>query len=71
VWRPADVLVYDLAALRVLPAERTYDFPGCDWRLSCKAEGYRSVIVSGEITFEDGVCTGATPGKLLRHGQSA
>jgi len=24
--------------------------------------------VNGEITFEDGKCTGATPGKLLRHG---
>jgi N-acyl-D-aspartate/D-glutamate deacylase len=68
---PADVLVYDLAKLRVLPAERAYDFPNGDWRLSCKAEGYRAVLVNGEITFEDGVCTGATPGKLLRHGKSA
>ena len=68
---PADVLVYDLAALRVLPAVRTHDFPNGDWRLSCRAEGYRAVIVNGEITFEDGVCTGATPGKLLRHGQSS
>jgi N-acyl-D-aspartate/D-glutamate deacylase len=68
---PADVLVYDLARLRVLPAERAYDFPAGDWRLSCKAEGYRFVLVNGEITFEDGVCSGATPGRLLRHGQSA
>jgi N-acyl-D-aspartate/D-glutamate deacylase len=68
---PADVLVYDLAKLRILPAERVHDFPAGDWRLSCKADGYRAVIVNGEITFEDGVCTGATPGRLLRHGQSA
>ncbi len=68
---PADVLVYDLERLRVLPSERVQDFPAGDWRLSCKAEGYRAVLVNGEITFEDGVCTGATPGRLLRHGQSA
>jgi N-acyl-D-aspartate/D-glutamate deacylase len=68
---PADVLVYDLARLRILPAERVQDFPAGDWRLSCKADGYRAVIVNGVLTFEDGVCTGATPGRLLRHGQSA
>jgi N-acyl-D-aspartate/D-glutamate deacylase len=67
---PADVLVYDLDRLRVLPSERLHDFPAGDWRLACKAEGYRTVVVNGEITFEDGVCTGATPGRLLRHGQS-
>ena len=50
--------------------KRAYDFPAGDWRLACKAEGYRTVLVNGEITFEDGVCTGATPGRLLRHGQA-
>lgn len=68
---PADVLVYDLAQLRVLPSERLHDFPAGDWRLACRASGYRFVLVNGEITFEDGVCTGASPGRLLRHGQSA
>ena len=67
---PADVLVYDLEQLRILPSERAYDFPAGDWRIACKAEGYRAVLVNGEITFEDGVCTGATPGRLLRHGQA-
>ena len=32
-----------------------------------RAEGYRFTLVSGEITFEHGKCTGATPGRLLRH----
>jgi N-acyl-D-aspartate/D-glutamate deacylase len=68
---PADVLVYDLERLRVLPTERLHDFPAGDWRIACKADGYRYVVVNGEITFEDGVCTGATPGQLLRHGRSA
>ena len=33
------------------------------------AKGYRSIIVNGEETFSDGECTGATPGRLLRHGR--
>jgi N-acyl-D-aspartate/D-glutamate deacylase len=35
-----------------------------------RAEGYRYVMVNGEPIFEDGSCTGATPGKLLRNGQA-
>jgi N-acyl-D-aspartate/D-glutamate deacylase len=65
---PADIIVYDYEALRSLPTERLHDFPADDWRLAQKAEGYRLTVVNGEVTFEDGVCTGATPGELLRHG---
>lgn len=32
-----------------------------------RAKGYKNVLVNGEVTFEDGACTGATPGQLLRH----
>jgi N-acyl-D-amino-acid deacylase len=67
---PADMLVYDYDALRSLPVERLHDFPAGDWRLAQKAEAYRLTIVNGEVTFEDGECTGATPGFLLRHGRS-
>ena len=28
----------------------------------------RPIMVNGEVTFEDNKCTGATPGRLLRHG---
>lgn len=65
---PADILVYDFENLKILPEEHLYDLPAGDWRLACQAEGYRYIMVNGEVTFEDGVCTGATPGKLLRHG---
>ncbi len=65
---PADILVYDLDALEILPAERLYDFPAGDWRLSQKARGYRATLVNGQVTFDDGECTSATPGHLLRHG---
>ena len=68
---PADLIVYDYDALEVLPTERLYDFPADDWRLAQKAAGYRYTIVNGEVTFEDGECTGATPGRLLRDGHAA
>lgn len=68
----ADVVVYDLEALDIEPdwvGEITYDFPGGEWRRVQRAKGYHAIIVNGEITFQDGQCTGATPGKLLRHGR--
>ena len=68
--RPADIVIYDYAALRATPSEIVHDFPGGEWRRVQKAEGYRHIMVNGEITFRDGECTGATPGKLLRHGQA-
>ena len=51
---PADLIVYDYDALKLLPTERLHDFPGGDWRLSQKADGYRLTVVNGEVTFEDG-----------------
>ena len=65
---PADILVYDYEELDSLPAERAWDYPAGEWRLIQKAKGYNYIIVNGEITFVDGECTNATPGKLLRHG---
>lgn len=69
---PADVVVYDLENLGQTPEdsyETVHDLPGGDWRRVRRSEGYRYTIVNGEVTFEDGVCTGATPGKLVRHGR--
>ena len=66
-----DSVQRDYDALRSLPPERLHDFPANDWRLAQKAEGYRLTMVNGEVTFEDGECTGATPGALLRHGRTA
>lgn len=65
---PADIIVYDLAELESLPAERAWDYPAGEWRLIQKAKGYHHIIVNGVETFRDGECTQATPGKLLRHG---
>ena len=66
---PADILVYDLDKLEILPSEIAEDLPGGDWRRIQKAKGYNWILVNGEVTFEDGVPTGALPGKLLRNGR--
>jgi len=63
---PADIVVYDLEKLTVKPMETVHDLPDGDWRRVQKATGYRYTIVNGQVTFEDGVCSGALPGKLLR-----
>ena len=69
---PADVIVYDLENLAITPeghGEVVHDLPGGEWRRVRSAHGYKNIIVNGVVTFEDGICTGATPGKLLRHGR--
>ncbi|CAB4692775.1 MAG: amidohydrolase family protein [Actinobacteria bacterium] len=70
IGKPADIVVYDLEGLALLPTERAFDWPGGAWRRIQRATGWRWTIVNGEVTFEDGACTGATPGRLLRHGRS-
>ena len=67
----ADVIVYDLENLKILPSEVVHDLPANEWRRVQKAEGYRWIMVNGEVTFEDGQCTNATPGALLRNGVAA
>jgi N-acyl-D-aspartate/D-glutamate deacylase len=69
----ADVVVYDLNALGIEPdwvGEIVHDLPGGEWRRVQRPQGYRSIIVNGVETFDEGKCTGATPGKLLRHGHA-
>ena len=65
---PADIVAYDLEKLALGPIEVAHDLPGGDWRRIQKSEGYRWILVNGQVSFEDGQPTGALPGKLLRHG---
>jgi len=65
---PADIVIYNLDEMELLPPTRAYDWPGDAWHLDRRAKGWRYTLVNGEITFIDGECTGKTPGKLLRHG---
>ena len=64
----ADIIVYELEKLGLLYDSPVYDtdFPGGERRLIQKAKGIRYTVVNGAVTFEDSVCTGGTPGKLLR-----
>ncbi|MGH7841132.1 MAG: amidohydrolase family protein, partial [Candidatus Binataceae bacterium] len=64
----ADLVVYDINKLAIKPMEIVHDFPGGEWRRVQRADGYKTVMVNGGVIFEDGNCTGATPGRLLRHG---
>ncbi len=68
---PADMVVYDLQNLKIVPERPkiVHDFPAGEWRRVQYAEGYRWIMANGEVTFEDGKCTNATPGRLLRHGK--
>ena len=60
-----------MTELGVGPVEIVHDLPGNEWRRVQRAEGYRHILVNGAVTFTDGECTQATPGKLLRHGIAA
>lgn len=68
---PADIIVYDYQNLKLLPGQKAQDLPGGDWRRICRAEGYEYTLVNGVVTFRGNDCTGATPGKLLRHGSAS
>jgi N-acyl-D-aspartate/D-glutamate deacylase len=69
----ADLMIYDFAKLDYQPRGRyvvVNDLPGGDWRKVTYAEGIRHILVNGMITFNDGVCTGAVPGKVLSNSRS-
>lgn len=65
---PADIVVYEPEMLAVGPNEVVEDLPGGEWRRIQKADGYRAVIVNGEVTVEHDQQTETYPGRLLRHG---
>jgi N-acyl-D-aspartate/D-glutamate deacylase len=72
VGTPADIVVYDLEELALVPDdgyEIVFDQPTGDWRRVQRARGYHWTLVNGEVTFDHGEATGATPGRFLRHGR--
>ena len=64
----ADVNVFDYDGLKLHVPEIRYDMPMNGRRLLQRAEGYKHTFVSGVETFQNGVYTGATPGRLVRAG---
>jgi N-acyl-D-aspartate/D-glutamate deacylase len=63
----ADIVVYDLANLKVTPDQPEFEpITGGGKRLVERASGYRAIYVNGVMTFENGTCTGKLPGRVLR-----
>ena len=67
----ADVNIIDYDRLRILPPEMVFDLPARGRRMIQRSEGYRATLVSGVVTFENGVETGEMPGQLIRGPQHA
>lgn len=67
----ADLNVIDLDGLSIGAPRMAYDLPAGGKRLLQSSRGYRASVLSGQITYRDGVATKALPGKLLRGAQAA
>src|SRR5579862_107579 len=66
-----DLNVIDLDALKLHAPQMVFDLPAGGRRLIQRAEGYKYTVLSGEVTFQDGIPTEAMPGKLVRGPQHA
>ena len=62
----ADVNIIDYDHLNCSLPSMLFDLPAGGRRLIQTASGYVATIVSGVVTFENGIATGALPGKLVR-----
>jgi N-acyl-D-aspartate/D-glutamate deacylase len=67
----ADINLIDFDNLRLRPPEIVFDLPANGRRFVQRVDGYKYTIVSGEVTYEDGVATGAMPGKIVRGSSAA
>ena len=65
----ADINVIDYEALKIEPMTVRYDLPSGGRRLMQESRGYVATVVSGEVVRENGVATGALPGRLVRGAQ--
>ncbi len=64
--KKADLLVFDLDALGVARPQIHWDLPAGGRRFLQRATGYRATVVSGQVTYRDGIVTDALPGRLVR-----
>ena len=62
----ADINIIDFDSMRLHRPEAIFDLPAGGRRLVQKPEGYEITIKAGEVIFDNGVHTGALPGKLVR-----
>ena len=64
-----DINIIDFAKLKLHAPKIVNDLPAGGRRLGQSADGYVATIVSGVVTYQNGVPTGALPGKLIRGAQ--
>ena len=62
----ADINIIDFDNLTLYSPELLYDLPAGGKRLVQKVDGYKYTIVSGSVTYKNGVSTGELPGRLIR-----
>lgn len=67
----ADINIIELDRLHLEAPRVAHDLPAGGKRLTQRASGYRATIVSGSVTYRDGVATGALPGRLVRGARAA
>ena len=63
--KAADVVIFNRDDVKLSGDEFVEDFPGEARRYVRHATGYSTVIVNGEITWEDGSYTASRPGKIV------
>lgn len=66
----ADINVIDMRRLQLKPPYVVADLPGGNpeaMRWLQDAEGYRMTVCAGQVTFRDGLPTGALPGRLVKN----
>ena len=66
----ADLNVIDFEQLALERPVMKFDLPAGGRRLLQPAVGYTATIKAGQVTYRDGVATGALPGKLVRGPQA-
>ena len=67
----ADINIIDYDKLTSSRPNMIPDLPAGGKRLIQTATGYRATIVSGIVTFENGIASGELPGRLLRSAPNA
>jgi N-acyl-D-aspartate/D-glutamate deacylase len=64
--KKADINIIDFDHLRACTPEIVHDLPAGGGRFQQRSEGYLATLVSGAVTYEQGVATGELPGRLIR-----
>jgi len=67
----ADINLIDIDKMLLHRPQVKADLPAGGKRLTQKSEGYVATIVSGKVTYRNGVATGALPGRLVRGRRGA